>query len=196
MIDSTKQLVIAARGGDREAFGFLFEMFRGMVWNVALKRLKNPDNVDDVVQNVFLRAWKCLPKLGDPEFFPGWIKRIGVNMAINFLRRGQRRHAEVFVGYDAEDGSTEPIEDMIAGELHGSLRAAVDRLKDADAQVVRAFYLEGKSMKSICRENCEPMGTIKRRLHHARHRLRDVLLADPYFSDCAVCTVDSKKEVI
>src|ERR671912_1614356 len=81
------KLVRAARGGDQSAFNALYERYGRVVHGLLLSRVSR-DEVDDLVQDVFLTAWKRLVDLRDPEAFGGWIAMIARNRATDFHRRG------------------------------------------------------------------------------------------------------------
>src|SRR5215210_1963916 len=92
------RLVLRARAGDRAAYGELVERFQPTVYAVALARLRNPTEAQELTQEVFLHGMKKLPQLRDVQCFAGWLRQITVRMAINRLtRRGplQRVEAEV-----------------------------------------------------------------------------------------------------
>ena len=81
-------LVIAARHGDRDAFGLLYQRYGRMVHGVLLARVPR-GQVEDLVQDVFLQALKRLDSLRDPERFGGWLAMIARNRATDFHRRSR-----------------------------------------------------------------------------------------------------------
>src|SRR5215468_12435386 len=90
-------LVVRAQAGDRAAYGELVERFQPTVYAVALARLRNPAEAQELTQEVFLHGMKKLAQLRDPQCFAGWLRQITVRMAINRLtRRGP------FQGVDTE----------------------------------------------------------------------------------------------
>src|ERR1700730_18297276 len=88
-------LVERARAGDRPAYGELFERFQSTVYAVALARLRNPVEAQELVQEVFIHSMTRLDQLRNLHCFAGWLRQITVRMAINRLtRRGPVRAAE------------------------------------------------------------------------------------------------------
>src|SRR5205085_4642488 len=79
--DSTA-LVERARMGDRAAYGDLIERFQPTVYAVALARLRNPTEAQELVQEVFIHAMTKLSQLRDPHCFAGWLRQITERMAI------------------------------------------------------------------------------------------------------------------
>ena len=80
-------LVERARDGDRAAYGELVERFQPTVYAVALARLRNPAEAQELTQEVFLHAMRKLDQLRDAACFAGWLRQITVRMAINRLTR-------------------------------------------------------------------------------------------------------------
>lgn len=169
-------LVERAKVGDREAYGELVTRFQGSVYAMALARVRNPLEAQELAQDVFVHAMKKLPQLRDPRCFAGWLRRITARMAINRLtRRGLLFGADPEL-LDAVEARTATAEERYAvGEAVDQLKAGLGRLKALDRLTLEAFYLRGRSLKQMAREFEVPTGTIKRRLHVARARLKEVL---------------------
>ena len=171
--DEIKELVERARAGDRSAFGSLIERFQGTVYAIALTRLRNPAEAQELTQEVFLHAMRKLDQLREPECFAGWLRQITVRMALNRLtRRGPIQGVEPEVLEQAEAGGNGPLTELLRAEQRDALHRGLARLKPMDRATLAAFYLSGRSLKQMSREFETPIGTIKRRLHVARIRLR------------------------
>ena len=85
------ELVRRAQAGERTAFGELVTRFEGAVYAMALARVRDATEAQELAQEVFVHAMRKLPQLRDPRCFAGWLRRITVRMAINRLsRRGVR----------------------------------------------------------------------------------------------------------
>ena len=166
-------LVLRAQAGDRAAYGALVERFQPTVYAVALAKVRNPTEAQELTQEVFLHGMTKLDQLRDPHCFAGWLRQITVRMAINRLtRRGpvQETEPEVFANTPAV-GET-PLEEMVKAEQRKELWSGLNRLKAVDRATLVAFYIRGHSLRQMSREFETPIGTIKRRLHVARNRLR------------------------
>jgi len=167
------ELVQRAQAGDRAAYGELVERFQPTVYAVALAKIRNPAEAQELTQEVFIHAMTKLDQLRDLHCFAGWLRQITVRMAINRLtRRGpvQDAEPELFANTPAE-GDT-PLEELVRAEQRKELWTGLNRLKAADRATLVAFYIRGRSLKQMSREFETPIGTIKRRLHVARKRLR------------------------
>lgn len=170
------ELVLRAREGDRAAFGGIVERFQSTVYAVALARLRNPTEAQELTQEVFLHAMKKLPQLREVECFPGWLRQITVRMAINRLtRNGPLARVDQEVLDNTQATTVGPLDEMVRSEVRDELRKGLQRLKTLDRETLEAFYLRGQSLKQMSRDFETPVGTIKRRLHVARHRLKKQL---------------------
>ena len=166
-------LVDRARAGERAAYGRLVELFQPTVYTIALGRLRNPAEAQELAQEVFIHSMTKLDQLRDPRCFAGWLRQITVRMAINRLaRRGPVRGAEPQTLENARAAGAGPLEEMVRAEQRTELWNGLNRLKAMDRATLEAFYIRGQSLKQMSRDFETPVGTIKRRLHVARKRLR------------------------
>jgi RNA polymerase sigma-70 factor (ECF subfamily) len=94
-------------------------------------------------------------------------------MALNRLtRRGPVSSAEEGVLENARAHNRTPLDELMLEEERGEVWDGLERLKEMDRETLVAFYIRGRSLKQMSREFETPVGTIKRRLHVARERLR------------------------
>src|SRR3954467_10425643 len=127
------ELVLKAQGGDRAAYGELVERFQPTVYAVALARLRNPAEAQELTQEVFLHAMRKLPQLRDPQCFAGWLRQITVRMAINRLtRRGPLQKVESEVLDSAEAAGANPVDALVQSERAAELYRALEQLKPVD----------------------------------------------------------------
>ena len=170
------QTVLQAQSGNRDAFGQLVTQFESSVFAVVYRRLRNSAEAAEVTQEVFLRAYRKLDQLLEPERFVGWLKRIAVRLSIN---RAVRRPPEVICAPETfsftSDEHASPYEPVFAKERATELRKGLSQLRRMDRETLEAFYFEGQSLKEMSDRFASPVGTIKRRLHTARARLKDAL---------------------
>lgn len=176
--DEITALVLRAQANEREAFGELVERFQPTVYAVALARLRNPTEAQELTQDVFIHVLRKLPQLRDPQCFAGWLRQITVRMAINRItRRGPLHKGDADALDGAEAVGPNPLEQIVQSERAVELHAALEQLKPVDRGTLVAFYLRGRTLKQMAREFEVPVGTIKRRLFVARTRLKEVLEA-------------------
>jgi RNA polymerase sigma-70 factor (ECF subfamily) len=169
-------LVRRAQSGDRDAFGALFEQFQPTVYAIALRRLGNPNDALELSQEVFLHVLERIGQLREPERFAGWLRQVAVRMAIN---RATRRVAPPSVESGILEGASGcaegPLDQLIDRERAERLWEALGGLKSLDREALDAFYIRGHSLLEIAEMLDVPLGTVKRRLHTARKRLKTAL---------------------
>ncbi len=166
------QLVTAAQGGDRSAFGELFARFERHVFAIALRRLGDYSEAEELTQDVFIQALTKIAQLRVPEAFAGWLRSITNRMAINkMVRRGPESAAdpEILDGTFVE--ASTPADLAMEAEDAREVRRGLSDLRDMDRETLEAFYVEGRSLVEMADQFDAPIGTIKRRLHVARKRL-------------------------
>ena len=169
-------LIERAQTGDRDAFGELVQRFHPAVYAVALARLRDPNEATELTQEVFIHAMTKIAQLRDPHCFVGWLRQITVRMAINRVtRKAPIQGAEPEVLQNAPGDGVGPLDEMIRAETRTEIWKGLDRLKELDRATLVAFYIKGRTLKQMSREFETPVGTIKRRLHVARNRLRHAL---------------------
>jgi len=163
-------LVRLARDGDPVAFRLLVERHQPMVRARARSQCANPSDVDDVVQESFLRAFIGLDRLRDPDRFAGWLGSITANVC-----RGLRRRPPVLLLPDWP----EPLHPAAADGLPsaddldraGAVRTAVAGLPAGQRRAVALHYYADLPADQIA----EPAGAARASLHKARLKLRDYL---------------------
>lgn len=174
--DEIAELIRRAQSGDRDAFGQLVERFQPAVYAVSLARLRNAHEALELTQEVFIHAMTKLDQLRDPHCFVSWLRQIAVRMAINRVtRKAPLQGAEQEVLQNTPDEEVSPLDEMVRAEQRKELHAGLEKLKPIDRATLVAFYISGRSLAQMSLEFETPVGTIKRRLHVARKRLKTVL---------------------
>ena len=171
-IASDACLVSAARAGDRDAFGRLYDRYARMVHGILLARVPFGE-VDDLVQDVFLLALGRLRALRDIASFGGWLAAIARNRAHDYHRRSR-----VVV---------ESAEDLSGGEVEGS---GVNQALDGEAAAILAMIqglpetyretlilrlVEGMTGPEIAARTGLTPGSVRVNLHRGMQRLRQEL---------------------
>lgn len=171
---TTAELVHAAQAGDREAFGELFRRYERTVCAIALRRLGDYDEAQELTQDVFIQAMMKLGQLREAECFGGWLKSITHRMAIN---RIVRRDPDLPIEPNSLEASCvehrTPLALVLEREQSRQVRAGMARLRELDRETLEAFYVRGQTLIEMSDEFDAPLGTIKRRLHVARKRLAE-----------------------
>lgn len=167
-----------AASADRESFMALFDHFGPRVKFFLMRQGCSDGEADDLVQDVMLTVWRKARQF-DPQKAAAstWIFTIARNRFIDVKRR-----ARVMVDFDtcpeAEQADETTAEDnMRQTELSSDVAAALAELPDAQAEVIRLSFIDGKSHSEIAEELGVPLGTVKSRIRLAFGRLKEVLEA-------------------
>ena len=185
--DTERDVVRRVRGGDADAYRLLVERHQARIHRLV-GRLLGPDHgdVDDVVQEVFVKAFFSLGKFREDAAFGTWITRIAINRTRDELKRQSGK-----VSLDAEpaEDAVESLRDRLAGDeqqdgevdeareaaVSGVVARTVARLPDRLRVVVTLKDMEGNSYQEVARIlNCS-LGTVKSRHARGRARLRQML---------------------
>src|SRR3954454_2767797 len=171
-------LVRRAQAGDREAFGALVEQFQRTVHAICLRRLGSPSEAIELTQEVFLHVMRRIDQLREPERFAGWLRQGAARVANQpATPRGQAPRGDSGILGSAGEHRHDPLDELIARERAQRLWDGLARLKTLDRETLVAFYIQGQSLVEIAEALDAPIGTIKRRLHTARKRLKAELEA-------------------
>jgi len=176
-MDLLTTLVTAAQAGDLNAFGQLVTRFQRMAHAVAYTMLGDAHLAEDVAQEAFIEAFICLPKLSEPVAFPGWFRRIVHKRGDRLVRGKTPTLLPLDAAGQLPSSALDPSLLAETRELQQRVRAAINALPEAERLPVMLFYLSGYAQQEIAAIMELPLTTIKKRLFHARQRLR-VLMDD------------------
>lgn len=169
-MDTLNDLVIRARTGDLDAYERLVQATQGMTSAVALGVLRDRGLAEDAVQEAYLRAFRRLGDLDEPDALVGWLRRIVITVALN-MRRAHRRTllqlddvAEIPVLDEEETRWTAQQRDRLAGAL---LVLNADERRLCDRR-----YHGGWSMARLARDAGVNDAVMRKRLQRIREKLR------------------------
>ncbi len=176
-------LIARAQAGDEKAFGELFVKHRGDVTRLVYRVLGPSNEVEDVVQDVFVHVYRSLPKFRGDAKFSTWLYRLTLNVARMHLRRGRSRprFADVEVPEAPRDAKPPETPDVVAerGERVRALYALLETLSEKKRTVLVLHDLEGMPAKEIADVVDAPVLTVRTRLFYARKELYAAIAADP-----------------
>lgn len=175
---SDLKLVSQSQRGDAKAFGDLVRRHQDRVFNLALRMTGDRDMAADVTQDAFLRAFRSLPKLRQPERFGSWLLKIVSNLSLDAV--GAR--STVSLDSLLEDGDeylpvsgVDPA-DQLEGVLSDeAVAAALCRVQSVYRQVLVLRHIEDLPYDQIAEILDIPLGTVKTRLFRGREQLRQFL---------------------
>jgi RNA polymerase sigma-70 factor, ECF subfamily len=169
-------LVVRARGGDRDAFSELVARSIGRLTAVARMILRDEYAAQDAVQETFIEAWRSLPGLREPDRFDAWMRRLLVRACFKGRRRGKRVEAVEIRLTPADEPAIPGGERNVA--IHDQLERGLARIPtEQRVAVVLVYYLD-LPVADAAQAMGVPVGTAKSRLNRATQALRAVLDAD------------------
>ncbi len=157
-------LVKAVLEGDRDAFGRLYDRYGGLVHGILLARVPR-DEVDDLVQDIFLHAFKKLHTLRDFAAFGPWIAMIARNRAVDFHRRSKET-VEITDDLPGADSSTNKATEIL--EL-------IRGLPEAYRETLVLRLVEGMTGPEIAMRTGLTAASVRVNLHRGMKQLREKL---------------------
>jgi RNA polymerase sigma-70 factor (ECF subfamily) len=173
-----KEFVRRCQKGDRHAFRQLYQNYQARV-RATLYQLCGSEGLDDLVQEVFLKVWKSLPKLREAGYFSTWLYRIAWNVALD-RRKKLKQKQTISLGdrdfYDLEiPNSVVNNGDLISIHYRDLVERGLKTLSMEHRAVLILHDLEDIPQKEIAEILDIPIGTVKSRLHNARNYIKKFL---------------------
>jgi RNA polymerase sigma-70 factor, ECF subfamily len=173
-------LVKQAAAGDRHAFGQLVERYKRPMASVVLRLVSRSEDVDDIVQDVFIRAWGGLPNFRGDAQFSTWLHKIAINTALKHRARYRKERENIsvddmLVELPQTDDKDDPHQRAERKEQELRVRQAVEGLPEKQRVVVVLHYFEGYSCEEIGGLIGCSVGTVWSRLHYACKKLKGTL---------------------
>ncbi|HMP73711.1 MAG TPA: sigma-70 family RNA polymerase sigma factor [Kiritimatiellia bacterium] len=176
------ELIARSQRDDVEAYNELIRRYHGKVYALVYNMTSNREDAEDLVQEIFFKAFRSLKRFkGNSSFFT-WIYRISVNRTINFIKKRKKRTGisldDVDVGIERDPAFVElssresPFRDCTITELQEKLNKALSRLSEKHRTVVVLHDIQGLQHDEIARVLKVSSGTVRSRLHYARRALQ------------------------
>ncbi len=183
------ELVLRLKRGDGEAFAGLLRRYQGKVYRLAMNMTRNPQDAEEVTQDVFLAVYRKIGDFDGRAAFSTWLYRVASNAALMKLR-GRRREPHLSVeeegptftpdGHHARpvaDWSELPEDQLLSTERRRVLEQAIEALPPDYKAVVVLRDIEGLSNQEVAAIVGATVLAVKSRLHRARLALRERLAA-------------------
>lgn len=187
--DTDLLLVERVRNGDKRAFELLMEKYRRKIGRLLSRMVRDPEEVEDIAQETFIKAYRALPQFrGDAAFYT-WLYRIAVNTAKNYLAARNRNMLTVsdVMGDDEEVGEERhvapdidtPDAQLLSKQIAYAVNEAVEALPEELRTAITLREIEGMSYEDIATFMGCPIGTVRSRIFRAREaiaaKLRPIL---------------------
>ena len=179
-----QQLVVKVQEGDKRAFDLLVLKYQHKVHAIVGRFVRDTDEVADVVQEAFIKAYRALPKFRGESQFYTWLYRIAVNSAKNYLVSQGRKppasdvdadEADYYDGSDALKENNSPEKKLMSEQMEKLLFDAMEKLPEDLRMAISLRELEGLSYEDIANVMDCPVGTVRSRIFRAREALDKVI---------------------
>lgn len=173
-----EEILQKARDGDEEAFGALVRAYHTRLAGLLTRLARNPDMVNELEQQVWIKVWRNLPRFAGRSSFFSWLYTIATRTAADHYRAAARR-GEVLYFDEREHLSSvdpgRPDREMMHRETGDRIQAALDLCSEKHRTVLVLREMEGLAYEDIAAILKCRVGTVMSRLHHARKQLRHQL---------------------
>jgi len=167
-VAATEDLARTARGGDRNAFEALVRRYQRRVFGLAYQYLRDPDEAQDLAQEVFVRLYRNLGRYDPERPFEPWFWRLAGNVAANYYRRRRAPSLELKEDAASRDADSDAVPlELAVASLDESLRLPLLLHYHADLPLEEVAASLGLSVSAV-----------KSRLHRGRAILRRLLAAE------------------
>ena len=180
-----QKLVERAQRGDTQAFGMLVEKYQRKLGRLLSRLIRDPAEVEDVVQESFIKAYRALPNFRGDSAFYTWLYRIGINTAKNYLVAMGRRpqvttEIEIEDAENFEDGNElrtmdTPETELMSKEIARTVNDTVAALPEELRTAITLREIEGLSYEEIATLMGCPIGTVRSRIFRARETIAQKL---------------------
>lgn len=174
-----KQLVERVQKGDKRAFDLLTLKYQHKIVGLVSRYIRDADEVMDVTQEAFIKAYRALPRFRGDSAFYTWLYRIAINTAKNYLVSRSRRPPDTDIDVDGEFQGDSVVLRDVAGpdsnlardELEAVIYSAIDNLPEELKVAVTLREFEGFSYEEIAEVMECPVGTVRSRIFRAREAI-------------------------
>lgn len=169
------------KSGETEAFAFLVDMYQRRVFAIVFHLVRRRNDVEDIVQEIFMKAFAAIESYNSQSSFGTWLNRIAVNHCYDYLRR-QRSSRVTYFSEMSEEGqrqieshSHNPADDVLDNSEKLAVRDLTSKLlaraPAEDRVILTLKEIEDKSVEEISGIMGLKLSTVKVRLHRARKRM-------------------------
>lgn len=181
-----RQLLKQAASGDPLAYKRLYDLHKSKVYNLALKLLGNPQDAEDLAQDVFVTLWREAKKIRGDSKLSTWLYRVTFNKALNLKRRGGvwgkvrkffsiEEEVDTLVNLPAPE-TTRPDRQQEMKEARTTLADLVAELPGQQGEIFLLHKLQGYSYKEIATELGLTMSAVESAMHRAKLGLQAAML--------------------
>lgn len=178
-VQSDEEVVVSIQGGDKEKFGILMERYDKKLSRYGTKFLARQENIDDIVQDVFISTFQNIQSFDPSLKFSSWIYRIAHNAFVNGLKKQQKSaiplpHFDLDILMSHESYEDPAVLEKEYEEVKKMLDKGLNELEQKYKEVLVLHYLEDFSYKEISDILEIPPGTVGIRVKRGKEALKKV----------------------
>ncbi|MEE4000392.1 sigma-70 family RNA polymerase sigma factor [Tenacibaculum sp. FZY0031] len=164
--------------GDTNAYAFLVEKYKVMVFSLALKMVKSREEAEEISQDTFIKAYRNLPKFKGESKFSTWLYKITYRTCLDSLKKNKEKYItnpidEVVINrIQSTDGILEGIEQKERARV---INSCLLSLPEEERSILWMFYFEELSLKEIVSVTDFSEANVKVKLHRARKSLLNIV---------------------
>jgi len=175
--EQDRLLVARALEGDQGAYQELMDKYRGALARHVQRMVRRQGDVEDLVQECFIKAFSALTSYSSSFAFSTWLYRIATNHTIDFLRKKKLRTMSIDqpiltkdgeVEFELPDSSYRPDRHIVEDQRNALIREAIEQLPEKYHRVIVMRHQQEKSYEEIAAELDLPLGTVKAHIFRAR----------------------------
>jgi len=172
---SDKALVRLMADDDKRALKLLYLRHHNRVRCFVTRLTGNESTADEVVNEVFLEAWRHAGEFEGRSQVATWLMAIARFKAVSVCRRRSETQLDDRTAAVIEDASDTPSASMEKRQRSDILQKCLAKLTPIHREVINLIYYQGKKIEEVAQSTGTPINTIKTRMHHARLRMADLL---------------------
>jgi len=187
---SDAEVIEKVLSGDVNSFEIIVGRYEKMIYNLAMTKLQNRENAQDISQECFLRAYKMLRSYRTDSAFSTWIYKICQNLIFDYFRKNKNIKTVSLSGsdwsgdagdaelkeIDIADTSGEPSEQIIRNEKIEKIRELINSLPEDLKEIIVLRDFQNLSYSDISEMLDIEIGTVKSRLNRAREKLKNYII--------------------
>ncbi|RXZ77172.1 RNA polymerase sigma factor [Paenibacillaceae bacterium] len=161
--------------GHREDYRHLVSRYQGKVYQLCLKITKEPEAAKDLVQEIFLKAYKALPSFREEAAFSTWLYQIAYRSCLDWKRSsGRELQHRSQRPYEESDWVTRktPEHILLLQEARDDLKRMLEKLKDPYRTVIQMYYFQSCTYQEIAKQTGVSVKTVESQLYRAKRLMR------------------------
>jgi RNA polymerase sigma-70 factor (ECF subfamily) len=160
--------------GDTNAFVYLVDNYKDMVFNLAFKMTKNREEAEEVSQDTFIKAYKNLSKFKGDSKFSTWLYRIAYHTSLDNIKKNKNNNSTFEINeitFNQIKATENILEGIERKERAKIMDACLQKLADEERSIIWMFYYDELSLKEIIEVTDFSEANLKVKLHRARKKL-------------------------